>query len=131
LKHASELGLQGAYHHYDTGVQYFINCLFALALIEPKYVNDAYVGLLEDKVALLTTSIYVGKLNNLIRYFESSCLVKKLDENGNEKWYPGLWTVSTLNIRTNNSIEGWHHYWNSTVMKGGKHANLWNFIVYK
>lgn len=111
----------------ETRIPEFVNCMFALALIDPIYVHDAYTGLLNNNVQLLG-GIYGVRLHKLLKNFETHCLTKKTEEDRTERWYPGPSTVSHLNIRTNNYIEGWHHYWNSVVMKGQKHKNVWNFI---
>ena len=127
LTHVTDVGLRGDYYKAETRIPEFVNCMFALALIDPIYVHDAYTGLLDNNGQLLG-GIYGARLHNLLTYFEAHCLSKQTGEDGTERWYPGPWTVSHLNIRTNNYIEGWHHYWNSVVMQGQKHKNVWNFI---
>ena len=127
MKHVKDCELQGAYFRPETKISQFVNCMFALALINPVYVHAAYTDLLRNNAQLLG-GIYHKGLGSLLTYFQTHCLTKKTREDGTEIWYPGPWTVSNLNIRTNNYIEGWHNYWNNVVMSGFKHRNLWTFI---
>ncbi|CAF0877561.1 unnamed protein product [Rotaria sordida] len=101
------LGLDISYRE-DDDVRSTCRQLMALPFLPMEEIEFAFEELMEQSPIVV---------NPLIEYFKNYWITQVSIN---------MWSVSHLDTRTNNSVEGWHNRFNNRINK--HHPNIWHFI---
>jgi len=126
-RHIQDSGLAIKYRE-ESNFALNIKKLNALSFVPPHLVINAYEAILETEFYIENETL----LSDFLDYFESTWIGKlcRNKKRRNPRFPIELWNCYNLvkyDIpKTNNSVEGWHNSFNSTL--NALHPSIWKFI---
>lgn len=103
-----EIGLQSEYSN-DPTAKRVIRHLFGLPFLPHALIPRTF--------RLLCYDANTSKLRSLFRYVQRTWIRQTVSHNNLNMWRPFHWSVFGRDMRTNNSLEGWHNRLNRKALK--------------